>query len=427
MGLKSEEGSFSPGFGNPGLIDGILSGFRDSVESTLAGGLRILFTFVGGQGHFDPLVPIAGAATAAGHTVAFGCAPSMVSTVEATDFTALAMGTETSSIPQRIPLRPLDSEREDRHLRERFARAAAQYRVPCTLELCRVWEPNVLVCDETDFGAVVAAECLGLPIATVLVTAAGSFVRTEVVGETLNELRAKHGLTPDRELEMLSRYLVLSPFPPSFRDPAFPPPPTLHTFRPSTLRTADDPAPAWSTVLPAAPTVYFTLGTIFNMESGDLLWRVLSGLSELPINLIVTVGHHIAPAEFGPQPANVRIERYLPQASVLPYCDLVVSHGGSGSVIGALAHGLPSVLIPIGADQPLNAGRCSDLGVGRVLDAMKVTPENVGAAVSIVLEDSSYRKNAERLRDEIAGLPEAAHAVELLERLVAEKRPLHSS
>ena len=74
MGLKSEEGSFSPGFGNPGLIDGILSGFRDSVESTLAGGLRILFTFVGGQGHFDPLVPIAGAATAAGHTVAFGCA-----------------------------------------------------------------------------------------------------------------------------------------------------------------------------------------------------------------------------------------------------------------------------------------------------------------------------------------------------------------
>ena len=351
----------------------------------------------------------------------------MVSTVEATDFTALAMGTETSSIPQRIPLRPLDSEREDRHLRDRFARAAAQYRVPRTLELCRVWEPNVLVCDETDFGAVVAAECLGLPIATVLVTAAGSFVRTEVVGEALNELRTKHGLTPDPELEMLSRYLVLSPFPPSFRDPAFPPPPTLHTFRPSTLRTADDPAPAWSAVLPAAPTVYFTLGTIFNMESGDLLWRVLSGLSELPINLIVTVGHHIDPAEFGPQPANVRSERYLPQASVLPYCDLVVSHGGSGSVIGALAHGLPSVLIPIGADQPLNAGRCSDLRVGRVLDAMKVTRESVGATVSILLEDSGYRQNAERLRDEIAGLPEAADAVELLERLVAERRPLHSS
>ncbi len=400
---------------------------KGSVRPTMTGGLRILFTFVGGQGHFDPLVPIARATAAAGHTVAFGCAPSMVSTVETTGFTALAMGTDTSSPPQRTPLRPLDSEREDRHLRDRFARYTAQYRVPRTLELCSVWGPNLLVCDETDFGAVVAAECLGLPIATVLVTAAGSFVRTEVVGEALNELRAKHSLTPDPELEMLSRYLVLSPFPPSFRDPAFPPPPTLHAFCQSILRTADDSVPAWSTVLPTAPTVYFTLGTIFNMESGDLLWRVLSGLKELPINLIVTLGHHIDPAEFGPQPANVRIERYIPQASLLPHCDLVVSHGGSGSVFGALAHGLPSVLIPIGADQPLNTRRCLDLGVGRVLDAVEVTPESVRAAASMVLEDSAYRQNAQHVRDEIAGLPEPAHAVDLLERLATEKRALYSS
>ena len=350
----------------------------------------------------------------------------MLSTVKAAGFDIFAMGTGASSPAQRIPLRPLDREREDRDLRDRFARRAARDRVPRTLALCTEWLPDVLVCDETDFGAIVAAERLGLPFATVLVIAAGSFVRTGVVGEALAELRAEHGLPPDPELEMLSRYLVLSPFPPSYRDPAHPLPATAHSFRPSLAGSADDHAPAWSLVLPGAPTVYFTLGTIFNMESGDLLARVLTALRELPINLIVTVGRDIDPEEFGPQPANVHIERHIPQSSVLPHCALVVSHGGSGSVIGALAHGLPSVLIPMGADQPLNAGRCADLGVALVLDAMEVTPEAVRGAVSVLLDDPAYRRNAERLRDEIAALPGVAHAVRLLERLAAEKQPLHA-
>jgi len=72
----------------------------------------------------------------------------------------------------------------------------------------------------------------------------------------------------------------------------------------------------------------------------------------------------------GARPANVQIERYVPQKHLLPHCQLVVSHGGSDSVLGALAHGLPMVLLPIGADQPLNAVRCHALGVARVLDVM---------------------------------------------------------
>lgn len=79
--------------------------------------------------------------------------------------------------------------------------------------------------------------------------------------------------------------------------------------------------PEWLTRLDSAPTVYATLGTIYNMESGDIFQRVLAGLRSLPLNLIVTVGRDIDPAEFGPQPANVHIERYA-QALLLPYCDL---------------------------------------------------------------------------------------------------------
>jgi aminoglycoside phosphotransferase (APT) family kinase protein len=164
--------------------------------------------------------------------------------------------------------------------------------------------------------------------------------------------------------------------------------------------------------------VYFTLGTVFNTESGDLFSRVLAGLRDLPVNVVATVGQHIDPTEFGEQPAGVRIARYLPQAEVLPRCDLVISHGGSGSVIGALAHGLPMVLLPIGADQPHNAEQCLRLGVGKELDPVTVTPQALRAAVAVVLADSSYRQAAERVRAEILELPEPARAVPLMERLV---------
>lgn len=385
--------------------------------------MRILFSFVGGHGHFDPLVPFARAAAAAGHHVAFGCGPGMVATAAAAGFRAYALGRASQAPRRRLGLRPVDRAREDRDLRERFARRAARQRVPLIAELCAEWQPDVLVCDETDFGALVAAERLGLPFATVLVIAAGSFVRSEVVGEALDELRSEHGLPPDPGLAMPSRYLVLSPFPPRFRDPAHPLPATAHSFRPALAGEVSETVPGWAQVLPRAPRIYLTLGTVFNLESGDLLARVLSGLRALPSNLIVTVGPAIDPTELGPQPVHVRVERHVPHAEVLPHCDLVVSHGGSGSVVGALAHGLPQLLVPLGADQPQNADRCAELGVALVLDALEVTPESVRAAAEAALADPRYRRNAERFRDEIAALPEAAHAVGLLERLAAERRP----
>jgi UDP:flavonoid glycosyltransferase YjiC (YdhE family) len=263
----------------------------------------------------------------------------------------------------------------------------------------------------------IAAECRGLPYAVVLVTAAGSFLRTELLSEALNEVRAGYGLPPDPDLTMLSRHLVLSPFPAGFRDPAHPLPATARPMRPAAAGPVDP--PAWLTGLGGdRPVVYFTLGTVFNMESGDLFTRVLAGLRELPVDLVVTVGRHIDPAEFGPQPRHVHLERFVPQAAVLPRCAAVVSHGGSGSVIGALAYGLPSVLLPMGADQPLNAGRCAALGVSLVLDAVSATPAEVREAVSTVLAEPGFRAAAERLRDEIAAMPGADEAVRLLERLV---------
>jgi UDP:flavonoid glycosyltransferase YjiC (YdhE family) len=375
--------------------------------------MRVLFAFTGGRGHVEPLIPLARAAAAARHTVAFAGRPSVLPVVEALGFEGFATESARTALPKRIPLRAIDPEREERDFRDGFADRIARERTPRVLTLCRDWHPDVLVCEETDFGSMVASERLGLPYASVLVLATGSLARHELIAEPLNALRAEHGLPPDPELAMLTRHLVLSPFPPGLRDPAFPLPATAQAFR---LLDA-------AVVRPTTPpTVYFTLGTVFNVESGDLFARVLAGLRELPAAVVATVGSEIDPDELGPVPDRVRVERYVPQGLVLPRCSAVVSHGGSGSVLGALAHGLPSVLLPMGADQPLNAARCEELGVARVLDALTATPADVRDAVADVLADPSYRLAAERLRDELAALPGPAHAVALLERLAARTR-----
>ncbi|MEN3308261.1 MAG: hypothetical protein V7603_4463 [Micromonosporaceae bacterium] len=387
--------------------------------------MHILFGFAGNHGHLDPLLPIARAARAAGHTVAITGRPLMVPAIEAAGFTAFATGTDTGGAPRHTPLRRPDAEEEQRDFRDGFAGRLARERAAAVLELAARWPPDVLVCDETDFGTVVAAERLGLPYATVLVLATGSFAPAALVARPLHELRAEFGLPPDPDLAMLSRYLVLSPVPPGYRDPGYPLPATAHPLRPSVLDAAQDEGDGgWVPGPGGRPAVYTTFGTVFNTESGDLFARVLAGLRDLPVDAVVTVGQHVDPAEFGEQPTNVHIARYVPQARVLPHCQAVVSHGGSGSVLAALAHGLPSVLLPMGADQPSNAVRCERLGVARVLDAVDATPAMIREAVSTVLTEPRYRQAAGRIRDQAVGLPGAAHAVALLERLAATRRPL---
>ena len=386
--------------------------------------MKILFTFVGGSGHFQPLVPIAHAAEAAGHSVTFACFHSMRSVVEQAGFASLLLGSPTQQAtakPERIALRAPSIEREEHDLRENFARRGARTRLAYMIEACATWQPDIIVCDEVDFGSMIAAEYLGIPHATVVVIAAGSFIRPDVVAEPLDELRAEYGLAPDPELAMLSRYLVLAPVPRSYRDPAFPLPATAHELQPFVKSEA--PSPPWIAAHdPSLPTIYFTLGTVFNTESGDLFSRVLAGLADVKANVIVTVGHHIDPDEFGTQPDHIHITQYIPQLTLLPHCDLVISHGGSGTVIASLAYGLPLLLIPMGADQLHNADRCKALGVGEVLDALNATPSDIRNTVMTMLSTSRYRDAAQKLSDEIEALPAPAYAVSLLERL--NKQPV---
>jgi UDP:flavonoid glycosyltransferase YjiC (YdhE family) len=380
--------------------------------------MRVLFSFVGGTGHAEPMVPIARVLRDAGHTVAFVGHPRYLPALEARGFLCFEVDGHFAGAPlERRPLLVPSRLDEDRVLREHYATEVPRRRVARYVELYDTWAPDLVIRDEVDFAAAVLTEELEIAHAVVLVLAAGSFIRPQVVAGPLDQLRAERCLRPDPDLVALHRGLVLSPFPPSFRDPASPLPATSHCFRAPPYRSDADcgSLPSWWAQLDGRPVVHVTLGTVFAMESGDLFPRLLTGLGQLPVEVVATVGRDINPADFGPQPEHVHVEQWVPQAVLLPHTDLVVSHGGSGTVVAALAHGLPQVVIAMGADQMHNADRVQALGVGRALHPVTTSPAEIRDTVAALLTDHRARSAAVRMQREITSLPGPDSALTLLE------------
>lgn len=406
--------------------------------------MRVLLTTHPTASHWHQLVPLAQALAAAGHEIAFVSTPGFCPFIEAKGFRALRAGAD-------------ETEQEAQYIREQVARSKelppqvpnvkywfagirAERTLPDLLEIIRDWHPHVVVREHTEFAGCVAADRAGIPHATYQLAAPADFFM-RAVDEPLARLRASVGLPPGKTTDTLYRYLMLYPRPLSLWNPDVPVPPTLHTFRYAGYnQSGDEVLPDWVSKVAAAeespdaqvqrwPTVYATLGTVNNSRN-DILAAILEGLREEPINLILTVGRNRDPVEFGEQSPHVHIERYVPQNLLLPHCDLVVNHGGSGTMLDALSHGLPMVMIPMAADQPINAHLCARLGVARV-----VTPEGrtqqelthaIRNATREVLPNPAYREAAQRLQKEIEDLPGLEYPVALLETLATSRAPLQA-
>lgn len=119
----------------------------------------------------------------------------------------------------------------------------------------------------------------------------------------------------------------------------------------------------------------------------------LAALRSLPVRTLLTAGAH-ADADLGPLPANARVVGYAPHSAVLERAALMVSHAGHGSVMRALWHGVPMVLVPWGRDQRGVAARAERLGVAAVIPRADLATESLEAAARRVLADHSV---AERL------------------------------
>ncbi len=393
--------------------------------------MRVLFTTLPQSGHFNPLVPIARALRDAGHAVAFACPTGFAPIVEAAGFPSFPAGFEERGHPIRKLFpgvgRLEGMERAIWVGSSLFIGVYGAAMAANLLTVCHAWQPDLIVRDAAEFGGCVAAEALGLPHASVRTgSISGSYTRRGRYSAALAPLRERAGLDPDPDDAMPFRYLHLAAEPPGFVPAGEGHAATTHLLRPENFESGDGTLPPWVAGLPNRPTVYATLGTVVSSYplGRDTFAAILEALRDEPWNLVLTVGRDNDPATFGPQPEHVHIERYIPQSQLVPHCDLVVTQGGFSTITGALNAGLPLVVVPLLADQPLNAACCAALGVGRVVEPEERTPDAIRAGVRAVLADPSYRTNAERVRDEIAALPGPEHAVELLERLVSEKQPI---
>ncbi|HSO28678.1 MAG TPA: nucleotide disphospho-sugar-binding domain-containing protein [Candidatus Sulfomarinibacteraceae bacterium] len=120
----------------------------------------------------------------------------------------------------------------------------------------------------------------------------------------------------------------------------------------------------------------------------------LEALADRPVRVVLTVGPDHNPGEVSAVPANTRVERTISHAAVLRHGALLVSHAGHGSVMKALWHGRPMVLVPWGRDQPGVVVRAAALGVAEVVPRQEASGEMLAAAVDRALTNQQMRATA---------------------------------
>jgi UDP:flavonoid glycosyltransferase YjiC (YdhE family) len=198
----------------------------------------------------------------------------------------------------------------------------------------------------------------------------------------INQLRNSLGLSPIDDfwdqVRQARKILVLTSQ--SFDFPAELPD-NVHYVGP----VLDDPnwAKGQPWALPAGehPIVLVAMSSTFQDQT-DCIERVIDGLATLPIRGIVTVGPALDPTTFRAR-GNVSIVSAAPHSEVLKYAGVVVTHGGHGTVVRALAAGVPLVVMPHGRDQADNAARVTSRGAG-VSISRHAQPATIAAAVSRV-------------------------------------------
>ena len=385
--------------------------------------MRVLFTTTGGAGHVGPLVPFARALLGEGHEVLVAVRRSNTGAVLAAGLPVREVGDAPEAAVAAVfaSVQGLGfDEANERVGAELFAGLHGVAALPGVQAAIEEWRPDVLVHESAELAGPLAAERAGLPRARVSLTLAWSEERfLPAAGHAMAPTRAALGLPADPELAWMRDGPVLSLTPLAFEDPAAPGP--AHTQR---FREDEEPAGA----LPAhwwpgqdGPLVYVTFGSVAPTMPyfPGVYLDAIAALAALPVRVLLTVGRAADPAALGPLPPNVHVERWVPQSDVVPHAAAMVCHGGFGTVRGALAAGLPLVVVPLFADQPYNARRVASLGAGIELEGGPAAVAGVGDAVRRVLADPSYAAAAADIAADVRALPPVDAAVGLLTDLAA--------
>jgi MGT family glycosyltransferase len=185
---------------------------------------------------------------------------------------------------------------------------------------------------------------------------------------------------------------------------------TWHNLQAS-VRTTDDP---WEPPDGDGPLVYLSLGSL---ASGDveLMRKLVAALADSAHRVVVSKGpqhHELELAD------NMVGEEFLPQTSILPHVDVVITHGGNNTVTESLYFGKPMVLLPVFWDQYDNAQRMHETGFGIRLDTYAHEPVELTAAVERLLGDEPLRERLAALSQRLQAAPGTERAADLIEGLV---------
>jgi hypothetical protein len=274
-------------------------------------------------------------------------------------------------------------------------------------QVIRDWQPDLILREPWEYASAEAAGWLGIPAAQVATTLA-SYIwdNNNLLTSRLDSLR--DGLADEiRRSPFLTRLpasLDTSPFPVTlrYRDPVGPPNGAL----PAQWADSD------------APLVYVTFGTWTGEEwfPKQAYAAAVDAVTGLDARVLMTVGRDFDMSRLPDLPGNVRVEPWIDKADVLGVAEMVVCHGGAGTVYGALDVGLPLVIIPIIGDQSANAAAVTRAGAGievvtkqdprrrwRVIS--RADSARIRQAIETVLADGSYRQAAAAVAAEMAAAP----------------------
>jgi MGT family glycosyltransferase len=144
----------------------------------------------------------------------------------------------------------------------------------------------------------------------------------------------------------------------------------------------------------------------------------VEAVADLDVRAFVTVGANVDTGVFGSLPPKVHVERFVAQARVLPKASLVISHGGAGTLLGALAHGLPQLCLRQGADQFDNATLIEGIGAGLFLRPDEATVGAIRSALKRLLTEPGFLAKARDMQREIEQMPNAIDAAAKVEEFV---------
>jgi UDP:flavonoid glycosyltransferase YjiC (YdhE family) len=372
--------------------------------------LCVLVTGVPIPGHVIPLLPLAHAIAADGDHVTFAVPPSMADF--AGGLPVLPTGPDIATLLEANNRRTGGADMADPRDIRPLAGLFTATRIDMTFDEA-LWhgrrvDPDVIVADEYDTVAPMLASKLAVPL---IQHAIGLPVSPPPLAPAMEALLAPRYRS--RELTRARRLGLVDPWPQALQEPQWSPPSDRLAIRPQPYASA---VPAGLPPLPAPggrPRVLVTLGTV--LLEGDLLDALVDAVATLDVEVVALVPPGVAHPLHDPR-TNVHWLPFTPMAELLDAgISVVVAAGGAGTVLAALSHGIPMVLLPRGAEKPQNAERVSAAGAGITI----TDPADAHDTVNALLTKSSYRAAAEQLAAQISRMPDPSQTWTLLRERLA--------